>query len=106
MIREAAREFGLHRDTVRKMLQYSSPAWDTGGAAGAPRRPKLEPYVGVIDQLLEEDKGSAEEAAAHGEADLREAEGGAQLQGRLHHSKGLRTGAPAEVEGDVRTLCP
>ena len=26
-IREAAREFGLHRDTVRKMLQYSSPSW-------------------------------------------------------------------------------
>ena len=24
-VREAAREFGLHRDTVRKMLQYSVP---------------------------------------------------------------------------------
>ena len=24
-IREAAREFGLHRDTVRKMLKYSLP---------------------------------------------------------------------------------
>ena len=24
-IREAAREFGLHRDTVRKMLKYSVP---------------------------------------------------------------------------------
>ena len=24
-VREAAREFGLHRDTVRKMLKYSIP---------------------------------------------------------------------------------
>ena len=46
-IREAAREFGLHRDTVSKMLKYSVP----------PRRPKLEPYTGFIDRILEEDKG-------------------------------------------------
>ena len=55
-IREAAREFGLHRDTVRKMLQYSVPP---GYRRRKPaRRPKLEPYVGVIDQLLEGDRGA------------------------------------------------
>ena len=53
-IREAAREFGLHRDTVRKMLKHSIPPGYR--RQRAPRRPKLEPYVGVIDQLLEEDK--------------------------------------------------
>ena len=53
-IREAAREFGLHRDTVRKMLKYSIPPGYRRQRAS--RRPKLEPYVGVIDQLLEEDK--------------------------------------------------
>ena len=53
-IREAAREFGLHRDTVRKMLQYSVPP---GYRRRKPaRRPKLEPYVGVMDQLLEGDR--------------------------------------------------
>ena len=53
-IREAAREFGLHRDTVRKMLQYSMPP---GYRRRKPaRRPKLEPCVGVIDQLLEGDR--------------------------------------------------
>ena len=53
-IREAAREFGLHRDTVRKMLQYSVPP---GYRRRKPApRPKLEPYVGVIDQLLEGDR--------------------------------------------------
>ena len=53
-VREAAREFGLHRDTVRKMLRYSVPP---GYRRSKPvRRPKLEPYVGVIDQLLEGDR--------------------------------------------------
>ena len=53
-IREAAREFGLHRDTVRKMLRYSVPP---GYRRREPaRRLKLEPYVGVIDQLLEGDR--------------------------------------------------
>ena len=53
-IREAAREFGLHRDTVRRMLQYSIPP---GYRRSKPvRQPKLEPYMGVIDRILEEDK--------------------------------------------------
>ena len=52
-IREAAREFGLHRDTVRKMLTYSVPPGYR--RQSAPRRPKLQPYTGVIDQILEKD---------------------------------------------------
>ena len=52
-IREAAREFGLHRDTERKMLAYSVPP---GYRRQAPARgPKLEPCTGVIDQILEKD---------------------------------------------------
>ena len=54
-IREAAREFGLHRDTVRKMLRYSVPPGYR--RQRPPRRHKLEPYTGVIDRILEEDKG-------------------------------------------------
>ena len=53
-IREAAREFGLHRDTVRKMLAYSVPPGYRRRQI-SPRRPKLEPYTGVIDQILEKD---------------------------------------------------
>ena len=53
-IREAAREFGLHRDTVRKMLRYSVPS---GYRRSKPvRRPKLEPYVGVIEAILDGDR--------------------------------------------------
>ena len=53
--REAAREFGLHRDTVRKMLTYSAPPGYR--RQSAPRRPKLEPFTGVIDRILEKDHG-------------------------------------------------
>ena len=52
-IREAAREFGLHRDTMRKMLEYSVPPGYRRQTT--PRRPKLEPYTGVIDEILEKD---------------------------------------------------
>ena len=51
--REAARVFGLHRDTVRKMLEYSVPPGYR--RQSPPRRPKLDPYHGVIDRILEED---------------------------------------------------
>ena len=55
-VREAAREFGLHRDTVRKMLKYSSPSWVPAEQHARCRRPKLEPYIGVIEGILEEDR--------------------------------------------------
>ena len=52
-IREASRVFGLHRDTVRKMVAYSVPPGYRRHRP--PRRPKLDPYRGVIDRILEED---------------------------------------------------
>ena len=52
--REAARVFGLHRDTVRKMLEYSAPPGYR--RESPPRRPKLDPYRGVIDRILEDDR--------------------------------------------------
>ena len=55
-IREAARVFGLHRDTVRKMLKYSVPPGYR--REHPPRRPKLDPYRGVIDQILEQDQSA------------------------------------------------
>ena len=52
-IREASRVFGLHRDTVRKMVAYSVPPGYRRHSP--PRKPKLEPFTGVIDRILEED---------------------------------------------------
>ena len=52
--REAARRFGLARETVGKMLRYAAPP---GYRREKPiRRPKLDPYTGVIDQVLESDE--------------------------------------------------
>jgi transposase len=53
-VRQTAREFGLSRKTVRKMLEYSAPP---GYQRKAPvRRPKLGPWLGIIDQILEDDQ--------------------------------------------------
>ncbi|MGH8336623.1 MAG: IS21 family transposase, partial [Gammaproteobacteria bacterium] len=52
--REAARQFGLARETVRKMVRYSAPP---GYRRQQPaRRPKLDQWTGIIDQILEDDK--------------------------------------------------
>jgi transposase len=52
--RNAAREFGISRETVRKMLRYSIPP---GYQRQQPvRRPKLEAWIGIIDQILQEDQ--------------------------------------------------
>jgi transposase len=52
--RAVAREFGLSRETVRKMLQYAVPP---GYQRQQPiKRPELEPWLGVIDAILEDDK--------------------------------------------------
>ena len=51
-MREAARVFGLHRDTVRKMLAYSVPPGYR--RQSPPGKPKLKPFTGVIDRILED----------------------------------------------------
>ena len=52
--REAAQRFGLARETVRKMLRYATPP---GYQRRQPvRRPKLGPFTGIIDQILESDR--------------------------------------------------
>ena len=52
--RSVARDFGLARVTVRKMLGYSIPPGYR--RKEPPKRPKLGPWVGVIDTILEEDQ--------------------------------------------------
>jgi len=53
-IREVSRLFGIHRQTVRKMLEYSVPPGYQRKLP--PHRPKLSPYTGIIDHILESDK--------------------------------------------------
>ncbi|MEQ5872931.1 IS21 family transposase [Sagittula sp. NFXS13] len=52
--RQIARDFGISRDSVSKMLAYSEPP---GYRRIAPiKRPKLDPYVAQVDSWLAEDK--------------------------------------------------
>ena len=53
--REAARRFGIDPRTVAKMLAFSVPPGYRRGRP--PARPKLDPFLGIIDRILEEDKG-------------------------------------------------
>ena len=52
--REAARRFGIDPRTVAKMLAFSVPPGYR--RSRPPARPKLDPYLGIIDRILEEDK--------------------------------------------------
>src|ERR1700679_2502746 len=52
--RAVALEFGISRETVRKMLRYAVPP---GYQRQQPvKRPKLGPWLGAIDAILEDDK--------------------------------------------------
>ena len=89
-IREASRVFGLHRETVRKMTAYSVPPGYR--RQNPPKRPKLEPFTGVIDRILESDL-SVPRKQRH-------------TAKRVHHRQGLRKGAPPPDQGDVRAVVP
>ena len=53
-VHEASRVFGLDRKTVRKMLKFSVPP--SYRRRSSPRRPKLDPFIAIIDRILEEDR--------------------------------------------------
>ena len=52
--REAARVFGVSRDTVSKMCAYSAPPGYR--RTRPPARPKLDPFVPIIDSILAADR--------------------------------------------------
>ena len=51
---EVARLFGIDRKTVAKILKHSVPPGYR--RSSPPVRPKLDAFVGIIDQILEDDK--------------------------------------------------
>src|SRR3954464_6782674 len=53
--RQAAREFGIDPKTVAKMLRFSVPPGYR--RSKPPVRPKLDGFTGLIDRILEEDRG-------------------------------------------------
>ena len=53
-VSESARHFGINRRTVEKMLRHSVPPGYR--RSKPPCRPKLDPFTGIIDTILEQDK--------------------------------------------------
>ena len=51
----AVRMFGIDRKTVGQILKHSVPPGYR--RSKAPPRPKLDPFVPIIDQFLEDDRG-------------------------------------------------
>ena len=89
--REAARQFGLARETVRKMLRYSVPP---GYRRQQPaRRPKLDAWVGAIDQILEQDKAESKKQRHTAKRIFERLRDEHSLHRRLHDREGLRAAA-------------
>src|SRR5882672_8115392 len=53
--REAARRFGIDPRTVAKMLAFSVPPGYR--RSRRPARPKLDPFIGIIEAILAADEG-------------------------------------------------
>src|ERR1700726_4597534 len=79
--REAARVFGLSRDTIAKMCRYSAPPGYV--RSKAPERPKLGPLVPVIDAILEADKTAPPKQRHTAKADFQTAADRTRLRWRL-----------------------
>lgn len=52
--REAARQFGVSRETVAKMLEFSEPPGYRRTVTA--KRPKLDGFTDIIDEYIEGDK--------------------------------------------------
>ena len=105
-IREVSRVFGLHRDTVRKMVAYFVPPGYR--RQNPPRHPKLEPFTGNIDRILGDDlkvPRKKRHTAKRIYERLRD-EHGFEGQYTIVKSQGLRKGAAAPVAGVVRPPVP
>src|SRR5215212_716001 len=55
-LREAARRFGIHRNTVRKMLAFAVPPGYR--RRGPPARPRLGAFTAIIDRILDDDRSA------------------------------------------------
>ena len=55
-LREAARRFGIHRNTVRKMLAFALPPGYR--RRDPPARPRLGAFTAIIDRVLDDDRSA------------------------------------------------
>lgn len=102
--REAGRRFGIDPRTVAKMMVFSVPPGYR--RSKPPARPKLDPFIGIIDRILEEDNRRPAKQRHTSKRDLRAPAGRARLCRRADDREGLRARAPASAAGGVCTALP
>ena len=98
--REAARRFGIDPRTVAKMLAFSVPPGYR--RSRPPARPKLDPFVGIIDQILEDDKGRPAKQRHTSKRIFERLRDEHGLRRRPDDREGLRAGAASAAARDVR----
>ena len=85
--RELSRKYGLHRDTIRKMLEFSIPPGYQ--RKNPPHKPKLAPFIGVIDVILESDKDKPRKQRHTAKRIFERIAGGAWVQRWIYNSERL-----------------
>ena len=98
--REAARRFGIDPRTVAKMLAFSVPPGYR--RSRPPARPKLDPFIGIIDQILEEDKGRPAKQRHTSKRIFERLRDEHGYRRRDHDREGLRARAAPAAARDVR----
>ncbi len=102
--RRIARDFGISRDSVSKMLAYSEPP---GYRRTAPiRRPRLDPYTGQIDQWLGKTRPVHASSAIRPSGSLNGLRDECGFEWRLHDCQRLRPIQEALRQGDVCSAEP
>src|ERR1700757_41817 len=102
--REAARRFGIDPRTVAKMLAFSMPPGYRRGRP--PARPKLGPFVGVIDRVLGGGKGKPGKQQHTSKRIFERLRNEHGYAGGTTSCKGLRARAAPAVARDVRAAAP
>jgi hypothetical protein len=102
--REAARVFGLSRDTIAKMCRYSAPPGYV--RSKSPERPKLGPLVPVIDAILEADKTAPPKQRHTAKRIFERLRDRTWLRRRLHGGEGLRADRPRQIARGLRPARP
>ena len=113
--RQAARHFGCNRRTIAKILEHSEPPGYR--RATPPKKPKLDPFTGIIDQILKDDKDrprkqrhtakrtferlrDGEARSATGPSDQAE-----RVHRRIHYRQGLHPQVQTVGQRGFRAAC-
>ena len=98
--RAAARFFGIDRKTVSKILKHSVPPGYR--RSKPPVRPKLDPFLPIIDQILEADRALPRKQRNTAHRIFERLRDGHGFHRGHHHRHRLRPGEEAPDPGGVR----